>query len=209
MRLTQRPTPNPTSPIPHKIVVDSPNSLSLSLSLSPVRKEKKKTKPNPRELHSMDQRTSQNDNDNRRLKSPLPNAVPGVKTSPTTQASATFPAQSPAPPRPSRRCQSVGARGHCETADQPDPQRLRPRGKKIREPGPGVIGLMYAGLESGIVAVRDTTMWLTAWWRVWAPGALYRAAAGVRSAAVAGAIGGVVVGAAVTGEAGLKRYVPI
>ncbi|KAJ9692022.1 hypothetical protein PVL29_011221 [Vitis rotundifolia] len=73
----------------------------------------------------------------------------------------------------------------------------------------GVIGLMYAGLESGIVAVRDTDDVVNSVVAGLGTGALYRAAAGVRSAAVAGAIGGVVVGAAVTAKQVLKRYVPI
>jgi import inner membrane translocase subunit TIM23 len=69
--------------------------------------------------------------------------------------------------------------------------------------------LLYAGIESGIEAVRDTD---DAWNSVAAglgTGALYRAARGVRSAAVAGAVGGVLVGAAVTAKQVLKRYVPI
>ncbi|XP_004486859.1 mitochondrial import inner membrane translocase subunit TIM23-2-like [Cicer arietinum] len=73
----------------------------------------------------------------------------------------------------------------------------------------GVIGLLYAGIESGIVAVRDTD---DVWNSVAAglgTGVLYRAARGVRSAAVAGAVGGVVVGVAVTAKQVLKRYVPI
>ncbi|XP_028807435.1 mitochondrial import inner membrane translocase subunit TIM23-2 [Neltuma alba] len=73
----------------------------------------------------------------------------------------------------------------------------------------GIIGLLYAGIESGIVAVRDTD---DAWNSVAAglgTGALYRAARGVRSAAVAGAVGGVLVGVAVTAKQALKRYVPI
>ncbi|KAL6335198.1 hypothetical protein AAG906_029426 [Vitis piasezkii] len=180
MHLTQRPIPNPTSPIPHKIVVDSPNSLSLSLSLLYARR-RRRPNPNPRE------------------KSPLPNAVPGVKTSPTTQASATFPAQSPAPPRPGdtvklRINRILNASGHA--------------GRKFGNRA-GVIGLMYAGLESGIVAVRDTDDVVNSVVAGLGTGALYRAAAGVRSAAVAGAIGGVVVGAAVTAKQVLKRYVPI
>lgn len=73
----------------------------------------------------------------------------------------------------------------------------------------GIIGLLYAGIESGIEAARDTD---DAWNSVAAglgTGALYRAARGVRSAAVAGAVGGVLVGAAVTAKQALKRYVPI
>lgn len=73
----------------------------------------------------------------------------------------------------------------------------------------GVIGLLYAGIESGIVAARDTD---DVWNSVAAglfTGALFRAARGVRSAAVAGAVGGVVVGVAVTAKQALKRYVPI
>ncbi|KAK9280950.1 hypothetical protein L1049_003841 [Liquidambar formosana] len=73
----------------------------------------------------------------------------------------------------------------------------------------GVIGLMYAGLESGIVAVRDTDDVVNSVVAGLGTGALYKAAAGVRSAAVGGAIGGMVVGAAVAGKQVLKRYVPI
>ncbi|CAN6570946.1 unnamed protein product [Malus baccata var. baccata] len=73
----------------------------------------------------------------------------------------------------------------------------------------GVIGLIYAGMESGIQAVRDTD---DVWNSVAAglgTGAIYRAAKGVRSAAVAGAVGGVLVGVAVTARQAAKRYVPI
>ncbi|XP_027336921.1 mitochondrial import inner membrane translocase subunit TIM23-2-like [Abrus precatorius] len=73
----------------------------------------------------------------------------------------------------------------------------------------GIIGLIYAGIESGIEAARDTD---DVWNSVAAglgTGALYRAARGVRSAAVAGAVGGVLVGVAVTAKQALKRYVPI
>lgn len=73
----------------------------------------------------------------------------------------------------------------------------------------GVIGLMYAGLESGMVAVRDTDDIINSVVAGLGTGALYKAASGPRSAAVAGAIGGVVVGVAVAGKQVLKRYVPI
>jgi import inner membrane translocase subunit TIM23 len=73
----------------------------------------------------------------------------------------------------------------------------------------GIIGLLYAGIESGIEAARDID---DVWNSVAAglgTGALYRAARGVRSAAVAGAVGGVLVGVGVTAKQALKRYVPI
>lgn len=73
----------------------------------------------------------------------------------------------------------------------------------------GVIGLLYAGLESGIGAVRDTDDYANSVLAGLGTGALFRAAAGPRSAAVAGAIGGLMVGAAVAGKQVFKRYVPI
>ncbi|XP_042504514.1 mitochondrial import inner membrane translocase subunit TIM23-2-like [Macadamia integrifolia] len=73
----------------------------------------------------------------------------------------------------------------------------------------GIIGLLYAGLESGLVAVRDTDDVVNSVLAGLGTGALYKAASGPRSAAVAGAIGGLMVGAVVTGKQVLKRYVPI
>ncbi|KAK9060522.1 hypothetical protein SSX86_021226 [Deinandra increscens subsp. villosa] len=73
----------------------------------------------------------------------------------------------------------------------------------------GVIGLLYAGMESGMVAIRDTDDIINSVVAGLGTGALYKAAAGPRSAAVAGAIGGIAVGVAVTGKQVLKRYVPI
>ncbi|KAJ6835417.1 mitochondrial import inner membrane translocase subunit TIM23-2-like [Iris pallida] len=73
----------------------------------------------------------------------------------------------------------------------------------------GVIGLLYAGLESGMVAARDTNDWANSVAAGLGTGALFRAASGPRSAAVAGAIGGLAVGAAVAGKQLVKRYVPI
>ncbi|KAL4386147.1 hypothetical protein GQ457_09G005930 [Hibiscus cannabinus] len=73
----------------------------------------------------------------------------------------------------------------------------------------GVVGLIYAGMESGVVAVTDRD---DVWSSVAAglsTGAVCRAARGVRSAAVAGALGGLAAGAVVAGKQVLKRYVPI
>ncbi|CAN6721200.1 unnamed protein product [Malus baccata var. baccata] len=58
----------------------------------------------------------------------------------------------------------------------------------------GVIGLIYTSMESGIQAR----------WAGLGTGAIYRAAKGVRSAAVAGAIGGVLVGVVVTSKQAAK-----
>ncbi|XAR49915.1 hypothetical protein NMG60_11004098 [Bertholletia excelsa] len=73
----------------------------------------------------------------------------------------------------------------------------------------GVIGLMFAGLESGIVAVRDTDDMVNSVLAGLGTGALYKAASGPRSAAVAGAIGGAVAGLAVAAKQLLKRHIPI
>ncbi|KAF6153703.1 hypothetical protein GIB67_000936 [Kingdonia uniflora] len=73
----------------------------------------------------------------------------------------------------------------------------------------GVIGLLYAGLESGVVAVRDTDDMVNSVVAGLGTGVLFRAAKGVRSAAVAGAIGGIMAGAAVAGKQAVKRYVLI
>lgn len=73
----------------------------------------------------------------------------------------------------------------------------------------GVIGLMYAGLESGMVMARDTDDWMNSVAAGLGTGALFKAASGPRSAAVAGAIGGLMVGAAVVAKQVGKRYVPI
>ncbi|KAG6792439.1 hypothetical protein POTOM_001589 [Populus tomentosa] len=69
----------------------------------------------------------------------------------------------------------------------------------------GVVGLIYAGMESGIVAITDRD---DVWSSVAAglgTGAVCRAARGFRSAAVAGALGGLAAGAVVAGKQALKR----
>ncbi|WJZ94342.1 hypothetical protein VitviT2T_013214 [Vitis vinifera] len=237
MRLTQRPTPNPTSPIPHKIVVDSPNSLSLSLSLSlscTQGEEEDQTLTLESFIH-MDQRTSQNDNDNRRLYNPyqdLQIPIQNIYKLPTSPEFL-FQEESVAQRRSWGEnltyytgigylsgALSGAAKGLVDGVKASEPgdtvklrinRILNASGHAGRKFGnrAGVIGLMYAGLESGIVAVRDTDDVVNSVVAGLGTGALYRAAAGVRSAAVAGAIGGVVVGAAVTAKQVLKRYVPI
>lgn len=73
----------------------------------------------------------------------------------------------------------------------------------------GVVGLIFAGLESGMVYMRGNDDILNSVVAGLGTGALYRAAAGPRSAAIAGAIGGLAAGAAVAGKQAIKRYVPI
>ncbi|KAJ0014761.1 mitochondrial import inner membrane translocase subunit TIM23-1-like [Pistacia vera] len=73
----------------------------------------------------------------------------------------------------------------------------------------GVLGLIFAGLESGLVSLRDKDDLLNTVVAGLGTGAIYRAAGGVRSAAIAGAIGGVTAAAAVAGKQAVKRYVPI
>jgi import inner membrane translocase subunit TIM23 len=72
----------------------------------------------------------------------------------------------------------------------------------------GVIGLMYAGMESGMVEVHDRDDWINSVVAGLGTGALFRAANGPRSAAVAGAVGGVLAAAALAGKQLAKRYVP-
>ncbi|ERN12976.1 hypothetical protein AMTRI_Chr11g151480 [Amborella trichopoda] len=73
----------------------------------------------------------------------------------------------------------------------------------------GVIGLLYAGLESSITAYRDTDDIANSIVAGLGTGVLYKMASGPRSAALAGAIGGLAVGAMMAGKQALKRYVPI
>ncbi|KAF5740525.1 Mitochondrial import inner membrane translocase subunit tim23 [Tripterygium wilfordii] len=73
----------------------------------------------------------------------------------------------------------------------------------------GVVGLIFAGLESGLYHYRDSDDVLNSVLAGLGTGALYRAAKGPRSAAIAGAVGGITAAMAVAGKHALKRYVPI
>ncbi|XP_057961517.1 mitochondrial import inner membrane translocase subunit TIM23-1 [Malania oleifera] len=73
----------------------------------------------------------------------------------------------------------------------------------------GIVGLIFAGLESGIIHMRGSDDVLNSVMAGLGTGALYRAAAGPRSAAIAGAIGGLAAGAAVASKQAIKRYVPL
>ncbi|GLT38813.1 hypothetical protein SLA2020_130350 [Shorea laevis] len=73
----------------------------------------------------------------------------------------------------------------------------------------GVLGLIYAGMESGLVAWRGTDDILNTALAGLGTGALYRAAGGPRSAAIAGAIGGIAAAVVAGGKYAVKRYVPI
>jgi len=72
----------------------------------------------------------------------------------------------------------------------------------------GVIGFMYAGIESAMVAARDRDDWINSVAAGLGTGALFRAANGPRSAVVAGALGGILAAAATGGKQLAKRYVP-
>lgn len=74
----------------------------------------------------------------------------------------------------------------------------------------GTLGLIFAGLESGVTHLRGgADDLLSTVLAGLGTGALYRAAAGPRSAAIAGAVGGITAAAAVAGKQAVKRYVPI
>lgn len=73
----------------------------------------------------------------------------------------------------------------------------------------GVLGLIFAGMESGLIYLRDSDDLLNTVAAGLGTGAIYRAAGGLRSAAIAGAIGGITAAAAVAGKQAVKRYVPI
>ncbi|CAH8297268.1 unnamed protein product [Eruca vesicaria subsp. sativa] len=106
------------------------------------------------------------------------------------------------------RDQELRVLGHGEAEGE---QVLNSSGHKGRLLGcrVGVFGLIYAGVESEVVEFMDRD---DQWTRVVAglgTGAVFRAARGVRSAAVAGALGGMVAGGVVAGKQVLRRYAHI
>ncbi|EFJ38440.1 hypothetical protein SELMODRAFT_73724 [Selaginella moellendorffii] len=72
----------------------------------------------------------------------------------------------------------------------------------------GVLGLLYAGVESGTWYLRGADDILNPVLAGLATGALYKAAAGPRTAAIAGALGGIAAGSVVAGKHIVRRYLP-
>jgi mitochondrial import inner membrane translocase subunit TIM23 len=72
----------------------------------------------------------------------------------------------------------------------------------------GVIGLMYAGMESAMVAVRNRDDWINSVAAGLGTGAVFRAANGPRSTVVASALGGVLAGGATAFKQLARRYGP-
>ncbi|WJX19393.1 hypothetical protein P8452_09097 [Trifolium repens] len=66
-----------------------------------------------------------------------------------------------------------------------------------------------SGLESSMIHFRDTDDFVNSAVAGLGTGALYKAATGPRSAAIAGAIGGIAAAVAVVGKQALKRHIPI
>ncbi|XP_048533070.1 mitochondrial import inner membrane translocase subunit TIM23-1-like isoform X2 [Triticum urartu] len=109
---------------------------------------------------------------------------------------------------------AVGLREAARAAERGDTAKIRANrllnscGSAGRRVGNrlGVIGLLYAGMESGMVSARDGhDDWINSLVAGLGTGALFRAAQGPRSAAVAGALGGVL---AMAAKQAAKRYAP-
>ncbi|XP_024389263.1 mitochondrial import inner membrane translocase subunit TIM23-2 [Physcomitrium patens] len=73
----------------------------------------------------------------------------------------------------------------------------------------GILGLMYAGFESTASHYRATDDMLNTVIAGLGTGVMYKAAAGPRTAAIAGALGGIAAAGLVAGKQLTKRYLPI
>lgn len=73
----------------------------------------------------------------------------------------------------------------------------------------GILGLLYAGIESTTCHFRGTDDILNNVVAGLGTGALYKAAAGPRTAAIAGALGGIAAAGLVAGKQLSRRYLPI
>ncbi|XP_021846158.1 mitochondrial import inner membrane translocase subunit TIM23-3-like [Spinacia oleracea] len=72
----------------------------------------------------------------------------------------------------------------------------------------GILAVIYTGVESSIIYKRDTDDVLGSLMAGMGTGAVYRLPAGIRAAAIASVVGGIVVGAVVSGKHLLTRSVP-
>ncbi|MED6160214.1 hypothetical protein PIB30_049254 [Stylosanthes scabra] len=73
----------------------------------------------------------------------------------------------------------------------------------------GTLGLIFSVTESAIQSLTDRDDMVNSAAAGLVTGALYKAAAGPRSAAIAGVFGGIAAAATVAGKQVLRRYVPI